>query len=45
LGKRKERLRVRGKEFPGSTHEGLLVISAVQVDPAQRQYQSTGSNR
>jgi hypothetical protein len=43
LGKRKERLRVGGKEFPGSMHEGLLVISAVQVDPAQRQYWSTGS--
>jgi hypothetical protein len=36
LGKEKERLRVGGKrEFPGSTHEGLLIIPAVQVDPAQ----------
>jgi hypothetical protein len=23
------------KEFPGLTHEGLLVIIAVQVDPAR----------
>jgi hypothetical protein len=23
------------REFPGSTHEGLLVITAVQVDPAR----------
>jgi hypothetical protein len=38
LGKGKERLRVGGKEFLGSTHEGLLIIPAVQVDPAQRQY-------
>jgi hypothetical protein len=33
------------REFPGSTHEGLLVIPAVQVDPAQGQYWSTGSKR
>jgi hypothetical protein len=33
------------REFPGSTHEGLLIIPAVQVDPAQRQYWSTGSKR
>jgi hypothetical protein len=31
------------REFPGSTHEGLLVIPAVQVDSAQRQYWSTGN--
>jgi hypothetical protein len=43
LGKRKERPRVGGKEFPGSTHEGLLIIPAVQVDPARGQYWSTGS--
>jgi hypothetical protein len=43
LGKGKERMRVGGKEFPGSKHEGLLVITAVQVDPAQGQYWSTGS--
>jgi hypothetical protein len=41
LGKRKERLKVGGKEFPDSTHEGLLAITAVQVDPAQGQYWST----
>jgi hypothetical protein len=45
LGKGKERLRVEEKEFPGSTHEGLLITPAVQVDPAQRQYWSTGSKR
>jgi hypothetical protein len=45
LGKGKERLRVGEKEFPGSMHEGLLIIPAVQVDPAQRQYWSTGSKR
>jgi hypothetical protein len=33
------------REFPGSTHEGLLIILAVQVNPAQRQYWSTGSKR
>jgi hypothetical protein len=33
------------REFPGSTHEELLIIPAVQVDPAQRQYWSTGSKR
>jgi hypothetical protein len=31
------------REFPGSMHEGLLVITAVQVNPAQGQYWSTGS--
>jgi hypothetical protein len=39
LGKGKESLRVGGKE----SFQGLLVIPAVQVDPAQRQYWSTGS--
>jgi hypothetical protein len=43
LGRGKERLRVAEKEFPGSMHEGLLIIPAVQVDPVQRQYWSTGS--
>jgi hypothetical protein len=44
LGKGKERLKIRGKrEFPGSMDEGLLVTTAVQVDPDQRQYWSTGS--
>jgi hypothetical protein len=38
LGIRKERLRVGGKEFPGSMHKGLLIIPAVQFDPAQREY-------
>jgi hypothetical protein len=33
LGKGKERLRIGGKEFPGSMHEGLSVTTAVQVDP------------
>jgi hypothetical protein len=34
MGKRKERLRVGEKEsFPGSKHEGLLIIPAVQVVP------------
>jgi hypothetical protein len=33
LGQGEERLRVGGKEFPGSTHEGLLVITVAQVDP------------
>jgi hypothetical protein len=33
------------REFPGSMHKGLLIIPAVQVDPAQRQYWSTGSKR
>jgi hypothetical protein len=33
------------REFSGSMHEGLLIIPAVQVDPAQRQYWSTGSKR
>jgi hypothetical protein len=39
LGKGKERLRVE------PTHEGLSIIRAVQVNPAQRQYWSTGSKR
>jgi hypothetical protein len=33
------------REFPGSMHEGLMVITAVQVDPTQRQYWSIGSKR
>jgi hypothetical protein len=33
------------REFPGSMHEGLFIIPTVQVDPAQRQYWSTGSKR
>jgi hypothetical protein len=33
------------RKFPGSMHEGLFVITSVQVDPAQRQYWSTGSKR
>jgi hypothetical protein len=33
------------REFPGSMYKGLLIIPAVQVDPAQRQYWSTGSKR
>jgi hypothetical protein len=33
------------REFTGSMLEGLLVITAVQVDPAQRQYWSTGNRR
>jgi hypothetical protein len=28
------------REFPGSMHEGLLIIPAVQINPAQRQYWS-----
>jgi hypothetical protein len=44
LGKGKERPRIGGKrEFPGSIHEGLLVTTAVRVNPAQGQYWSTGS--
>jgi hypothetical protein len=36
LGKRKEKLRTGGKEeFPGSMHEGLLVITVVHVIPAR----------
>jgi hypothetical protein len=31
------------REFPGSTLEGLFVTTAVQFDPAQGQYWSTGS--
>jgi hypothetical protein len=43
LGKEEGEAESWGKrEFPGSTHEGLLVITAVQVDPAQGQYWSTG---
>jgi hypothetical protein len=33
LGKKKEMLRIGEREFPGSMREGLLVITAVQVDP------------
>jgi hypothetical protein len=33
LKKRKEKLRMGEREFPGSMHEGLLVITAIQVDP------------
>jgi hypothetical protein len=33
------------KRVSRSMHEGLLVITAVQVYPAQRQYWSTGSKR
>jgi hypothetical protein len=33
------------REIPGSTHEGFLIIPDVQVNPAQRQYWSTGSKR
>jgi hypothetical protein len=37
LGKEEGEAEDWGKrEFPSSTHEGLLVITAVQVDPAQR---------
>jgi hypothetical protein len=43
--KGKERLRWGKRDFQGSTHEGLLIIPAVQVDPAQRQYWNTGSKR
>jgi hypothetical protein len=35
LGKRKEKLRIRGKAFPGSTHKGSLVITIIQVNPAR----------
>jgi hypothetical protein len=46
LGKEEGDAKGWGKrEFPGSTHEGLLVIPAVHVDPVQRQYWSTGSKR
>jgi hypothetical protein len=31
------------REFSGSVHKGLLVITAFQIDPAQGQYWSTGS--
>jgi hypothetical protein len=44
LGKRKEGLRVGGKEsFQAQHMRGLFMIPAVQVDPAQGQYWSTGS--
>jgi hypothetical protein len=32
LGKGKDRLRIGGKEFPGSTHEGLLVSLQARCD-------------
>jgi hypothetical protein len=35
LGKKKEKLGLGEKEFPGSTHEGLLFISAIQVYPTR----------
>jgi hypothetical protein len=35
LGKKKEKLRIGGKRVPRLNHEGLLVITAVQVDPAR----------
>jgi hypothetical protein len=38
LGKEGETEGWGKREFPGSMHKGLLVISAVQVDPVQRQY-------
>jgi hypothetical protein len=44
LGKEEGEAEDWGKrEFPGSTHEGLLVITIVQVNPAQGQYWNTGS--
>jgi hypothetical protein len=43
LGKKGEAEDWGKREFPGSTHEGLLVTTAVQVNPAQGQYCSTGS--
>jgi hypothetical protein len=44
LGKEEGEAENWGKrEFPGSTHEGLLVTTAVQVNPAQGQYWSTGT--
>jgi hypothetical protein len=44
LGKGVGEAEGRGRRmFPGSTHEGLLVTTAVQVYPAQGQYWSTGS--
>jgi hypothetical protein len=43
LGKEEGEAKGWGKrEFPGSTHEGLLVITVFQVNPAQGQYRSTG---
>jgi hypothetical protein len=45
LGKREREAEAWGKrEFPGLIHEVTLVTTAVQVDPAQGQYWSTGSN-
>jgi hypothetical protein len=44
LGKGKGEAEDWGKrEFPGSMHEGLLLTTAAQVDPAQGQYWRTGS--
>jgi hypothetical protein len=44
LGKEEGKADGWGKrKFPGSTHEGLLVTTAVLVDPAQGQYWSIGS--
>jgi hypothetical protein len=31
------------REFPGSVHEGLLVATAAQVNPAKGQYWSSGN--
>jgi hypothetical protein len=45
LWKEEGEAEVGGKEFPGSTHEELLVTTVVQVDPAQGQYWTTGSKR
>jgi hypothetical protein len=46
LGKEEGEAEGWGKrEFPDSMHEGLLFITAVQVNPAQGQYWSTGSKR
>jgi hypothetical protein len=43
LGKGEGEAEAWGKrEFPGSTHEVSLVTTAVQVNPAQGQYWSTG---
>jgi hypothetical protein len=35
LGKEEGEAEDEGKEFPGSVHEGLLAITAVQVNPAR----------
>jgi hypothetical protein len=44
LGKEEGEAEGWGKrEFPGSMHEGLLVIPDVQVDSAREQYWNTGS--